>query len=51
LDEEDMDIKEIESLFIISNDTENEINYTPVEPDNNNDSMTSDRPKLMAIKK
>lgn len=51
LDEEDMDIKEIESLFIISNDTENEINYTPVEPDNNDDSMTSDRPKLMAIKK
>ena len=51
LDEEDMDIKEIESLFIISNDTENEINYTPVEPDNNDDSMTSDRPKLVAIKK
>jgi hypothetical protein len=53
LDEEDMDIKEIESLFIISNDTENEINYTPVEPDNNDDdySISSDRPKLVAIKK
>ncbi len=39
----------IESLFIISNDTDNEITYTPFEPDND-DSISSDCIKLVTMK-